>query len=112
MNNFEIGIDIVENKRFINKEKLIKRFLSLREHEKISEFSNVDDALAYISGRWAAKEAIVKATKNKYLLKQIEILNSSTGEPMVFISGEENKKIKISISHEKNYTVALCFFII
>lgn len=107
MDNSSLGVDIVENKR-INSKKFIKRFLSEKEYEKFLSFSDKKVALNFARGRWAAKEAIIKATNKLYSIREIEIFNEDNGNLIVFLRKEYNKKCKVSISHEKKYTVAIC----
>lgn len=76
-----------------------------------------------IAGRFAAKEAVVKAfgsAKEKPLiLNEIEILNEKDGSPRVSLTGKAAKlktalKVKdvmLSISHSKNYAVASAIII-
>lgn len=95
-----IGCDIVENKRLKNKKQsFINYVLTNKEQEEYQK-----KGLPYLTGRFAAKEAIMKCLKNTKELTylDIEILNNKDGEPITNI-----KNIKLSISHEKNYTIAV-----
>ena len=99
-----IGCDIVENKRFKNKDK---RFIELVLTKKEIEEYKVK-GLNYLCGRFAAKEAIMKAlpiTKKLNFL-DFEILNDKNGKPICNL-----KNVAISISHEKNYTIATALYI-
>lgn len=92
-----IGCDIVEIKRFKkNLNGFVRKILS--DAEQI-EYDKSPNKIQYIAGRWAAKEAIFKASK----IKNAIVLNNSDGSPYVF----DDSKIKISISHEKNYAIAV-----
>lgn len=99
-----IGIDIVENKRLENKsERFIDLVLTPKEKELYRE-----NGLLFLCGRYACKEAVMKAlpnTKNLSML-DIEILKNKDGEPTCNIEG-----IKVSISHEKKYTTATALYI-
>ncbi len=58
-----LGCDIVKVSRFKNNlSKLANKILSESE---IVEFNKATNKIQYIAGRWAAKEAIFKATGNK-----------------------------------------------
>lgn len=92
-----IGIDIVEHNRI--KLKIAAKILTINEYQ---EFNNSKQQLQYLASRFAIKEAIIKATDNKYYLKDIEITNSKTGKPQSNI-----KNIHISITHEQNYSAAV-----
>ena len=110
-----IGTDIVSLKR-INQVRLkhigfSKRILTPNE-EKLY-LKNLD--LAFLAGRFAAKEAISKALGvgiGKLSWQNIEILPNALGKPEVsFIGNVEDLALKntivhLSISHEKDYAVA------
>lgn len=96
-----VGCDIVKNSRFErNLDRLASNILTTLE---IDEFNNSINKIQYIAGRWAAKEAIFKATGNK----RMTVLNDQTGIPYVL----GNSNIKISISHEKEYSMAIALMI-
>ncbi len=96
-----IGIDIVENYRLKNKNQdFIDLILTKKEQEEYKK-----RGFHYLYGRFAVKEAIMKAlpnTKNLNFL-DFEILTNNDGSPYVV----NHSNICISISHEKNYTVAI-----
>ena len=95
-----IGIDIVENKRLKHKKKgFIDYVLTKKEQDEFNK-----KGYLYLCGRFAVKEAIMKALPNtkEYNFLDFEILTKDDGSPYVV----KNDNIKISISHEKNYTVA------
>lgn len=97
-----IGCDIVENKRLKNKnQRFIELVLTKNEQKEYKE-----KGLTYLTGRFAAKEAIMKCLNNTKELtyQDIEILNDKNGKPITNI-----KNIELSISHEKNYTIAVAF---
>ena len=100
-----VGIDIVENKRLLNRNE---RFIDLvlTGKEKIEYQKR---GLTYLCGRFSAKEAIMKALNNTKKLNflDIEILTNKDGSP--YCTNIQN--IKITISHEKNYTIACAIII-
>ena len=75
--------------------------------------------ISYCAGRWAAKEAAAKALGTgigeSCAFNEIEILYDPAGRPVMTISGSAAatagafgvSEIKVSISHEKNYAVAV-----
>ena len=63
--------------------------------------------LVSFAGKFCAKEAIIKALKEKYSMKEIEIRNQPDGKIKVFINGKERKDIYCSISHTNEYAVGL-----
>ncbi len=110
-----IGIDIVSNER-IRKiyEKFGEKFLRKVFTEKEIEYCfQYKDPIPHLAGRFAVKEAVIKALgKPKGLNpKSVEVIKSSSGMPLTFIRGWEDQKFIISISHEKKYTVALALLI-
>jgi len=109
-----VGIDIEKVDRFkdFNKTKL-SRIFTKQEIEYCFSFSN---PLPHIAGIWCAKEAFVKAMKNKQIpLKDIEIMHDKTGAPFVHISKKleqffcENNAsfVDVSISHTETDAVAV-----
>lgn len=96
-----IGCDIVENKRLQNKNQ---RFIDLVLTKK-EQLEYKEKGILYLCGRFAAKEAIMKALPNTktYHFLDFEILTDINGTPYC----TNNKNIKISISHEKKYTMAV-----
>ena len=109
-----VGIDIVEIKRFIDFTdksdiQLLKMFTA-SELDYCFEKTPPSNSLA---GKFAAKEAIKKILINQGMsishLKEIEILNDKNGKPFVNSSLLEriNGKIKISISHDGGFAIAI-----
>lgn len=109
-----IGIDIEEVVRFqrlINsKPKLLLKMFSTYEWEYASK-KQIAQTLA---GIWCAKEAVVKAlSQNGFSvsIQNIEIKHNADGVPYVSEIHKLNfdlNKIKISISHTKNFATAVC----
>jgi len=112
----EVGVDIVDLDR-IQKVyarygmKFLQRFLS---EEEIAVCLHKPQVIASIAGRFAAKEAIVKALgtgiSGKVHWKSFEIFNDERGRPFVrpaeadcFPSG---CSMKISIAHDRHSAVA------
>lgn len=98
----EVGVDIVDHKR-INL-KIAKKILTSKEEEQMQGISNDDAKIEYLASRFAAKEAIVKATNKKYTFQEIEVLRTNS-QVKVNIEG-----IKISLSHEKDMSIAFCIY--
>ena len=113
-----IGLDIVEVER-IRKDiaqygdKFINRILSEKEIESYDKRFDKD---LFLAGRFAAKEAIIKAL-GKFLTDRppytdLQVLNDNTGQPYFKLTDEILLKLKktvilLSISHEKNYAAAM-----
>lgn len=96
-----IGCDIVENKRLQNKDQ---RFIDLVLTKK-EQIEYKKRGFLYLCGRFAVKEAIMKALPNTktYHFLDFEILTNEDGQS--YCTNLEN--MKISISHEKKYTIAI-----
>lgn len=104
------GIDIIEVdrlKKAIDKwgDSILKRIFTKKELAcaKTRKFD-----IQHLAGRFAAKEAVLKALSNSQLaLKDIEILNNGDGKPICrLISKGRYPKVVLSISHAKDYAVA------
>lgn len=116
-----VGSDIVQHDKNI---KLLKwdaegnfpnRILSSQE---LVIFNNHHSKDNFIAGRFAAKEAVLKCLgtgmKDGISLKDIEIINSKSGKPNVYLFGEVKSicesvginKWHITISHSENFTIA------
>jgi len=108
-----IGIDIVEFNQIKDKinEKFIDRILSEEEKKRYNSISNKQRKLEYISGRFAAKEAYTKVYKKfeePLNFVDVEVLNDEFGAPCIVTKYKPEDKILVSISHSKNYVVAIC----
>lgn len=98
----EIGIDIALISDFVGKdEHFFRCFLQKNEYAIFASFNSEKRKSEYAAGRWAAKEAIFKATQDLNYLKY-EILNDEKGSPYVYDCPE----LKVSISHDGEYAVA------
>lgn len=101
------GIDIIENIRIEKKLSIgfIKQVLTDNEIS-VYELKKGNKKLEYLCGRFAAKEAIIKCVsdfENPHML-EIEIMNNEVGKPIVKF---KDYNISLSISHEKNYSIAI-----
>ncbi len=117
-----IGLDIVEVARIaadIEKygQRFIDRILSDREKALLAERH---DQVQFLAGRFAAKEAVVKALRpfldDRPAWPMIQILRTEDGAPELVLPSEiENclggAKCMLSLSHEKHYAVAVAVFV-
>ncbi len=99
-----IGTDIVSRKR-IEDSNVELKFLN-EDERSILDSLDGEERLDFISGRWAAKESIIKASNKEIMYYEISVLKEDNGAPLVLINGKRDENIKVSISHEKDYTVA------
>ncbi|MDD3049232.1 MAG: holo-ACP synthase [Bacilli bacterium] len=98
-----IGCDIIQISRLrMNPDALGKRILTTTEYQ-IYEAYQGNRRLEYLAGRFAAKEAIIKALDKKKVLSEIEILNDDMGKLVCDIKGYA---IHVSIAHEIEYAIA------
>ena len=121
MKIFGIGIDIVDNNRFkklIKKTKFVNRICSSKERNNLKKKNN---KISYLSKRFSAKEAFVKALgsgfRNELCFNDISILNDKKGKPYFLFNQKirnilKNKyklnkfKVYLSLSDEKKYSVS------
>ena len=82
------------NKVFTDKEKLIA--------------SNILDPINFYATRFAAKEAIMKATSVKYDFREIEIDKAGDGSPIPRILTNKDIEIELSLSFDNDYAIAFC----
>jgi len=111
------GIDIVEIDRITKaagKERFLEKIFSDAE---INIFEACRYRMETVAGRFAAKEAVLKALGyglGDMPMRCIEVLRAPSGQPVVELTGEAQKKaeemgvkrLHISISHSARYAVA------
>lgn len=117
MPNLRTGIDLVEISRLENLNPAIrKRFLE-RVFTPV-ELAEAQGRWDTLSGRFAAKEAVVKALGcgiGPVTWQEVEILRGEQGEPVLILHGEAQRRAgalhlsawSISISHTRAYAVAM-----
>lgn len=113
------GVDIVKNQRIADLiDKYGENFLKRIYREKeINYCSSRAQATASFAARYAAKEALFKALgtgmrKNSW--QDIEVVNNELGKPEIKLFGKtadyaaqlEVENIFLSMSHEKDYSIA------
>jgi len=115
--NSSIGVDIVDKRRI---GELLQKFgdklpLRVLGADELTVFEQRSDQTEFLAGRFAAKEALIKALggllEQRPPYNEIQILPDQSGQPVVrFTSGSaalEGYSFQVSISHEKNYAVAM-----
>lgn len=95
-----IGVDIVSLERLkLSYLSVASRILSLRELEELALRTSEKEKIEYVGGRFASKEAYIKASGNKSAsYKDIEILNDESGRPHLYYQEEEIGEV--SIAHD------------
>lgn len=119
------GIDIVYNKRIsknVYNLNFIKRILSIDEIKIYYKISNYKRKVEFLAGRFAAKEAISKSFSFKINFNLISIFTNEvifldkyyifTKISNIFGKNIRDFLVKVSISHEKEFTVANSILII
>ncbi len=116
-----LGTDIVEISRIkkaVEKggEAFLQKVYTCREISAYKERNR--SGFAYLSGRWAAKEALAKALGcgigENCSLTDVDIIETASGAPALILSGNAKKyagnlgvnNIFVTISHEECYAVA------
>ena len=120
-----VGVDIVDNYRI---SKSIKNKLFLKRiytNQEISFSKKIKNKTLFFAKRFAAKEAFVKSLgtgfRKNLNFKDISIKNNRLGKPSFYITKKIKNLIKkkfktnsfnffLSISDEKNYSVAFVVF--
>jgi holo-[acyl-carrier protein] synthase len=114
------GIDLVECSRIAkvlenHGQRFLNRVLTPAERELAKRYKA---PVPFITGRWAAKEAILKMIgtgwRGKIAWTDIEILPDDLGQPVVTLSGETARiagqkgidRVLLSITHTDHHAVA------
>lgn len=114
-----VGIDLMEVEKI---EKDIRSNIYLRKvftETEITECKSVLNSAERFAGRFAAKEAFMKAIgkgiRQEVWFTQIEVLNRENGQPYIQANGEAAtslialgiKNIHVSITHTKHHAAAV-----
>lgn len=107
------GVDVIELSRF---RKTLKRwgqpFLRrVYTEEELRRAKQRRDAIGFLAGRFAAKEAVVKAMSqvdpnHPLTMQQIEIRNDALGRPFVLVNHRLAARVYVSLSHSTTTAVA------
>ena len=112
-----IGTDLVENRRlerWLKQPHLMSRYFTEQEHADVAASAHPAAALAV---RFAAKEAFGKAVGTGLRglqLRHIETQKNEQGKPALILTGTAlealnrvgARAVHLSLSHEKEYSVA------
>lgn len=104
-----IGVDICKNSRL--NEKLIKKILTEPEIEKYNSFGSLNRKNTYLAGRFAIKEALIKAFSKidmVFSFRDFTVLNDEFNRPFLKNDFSSMFSIHLSISHEEDYSVGFC----
>ena len=106
-----IGIDVQELSKFDKaNNRLLKKIFTSKELKNLE-----NNGKQHICGLFSAKEAVIKACNpfKKLHFKDIEILHNKDGSPYAAVRKHKrinSKNLKISISHSKDYAVAVAIY--
>jgi len=107
LENFGIGIDIIEIKRFQEKpfEKNMYFYKKIFTESEIKYCLNKKNSAEEFASKFAIKEAVIKSIK-----KQIELFNIITdheySKPVVSLKNDKTYKFLVSSTHERLFAVA------
>ncbi len=103
-----IGIDIVNIERFRNKEYKKNKFF----YEKIFTNSEIKYCLSFtnnsehFAGKFAIKEAVKKSINEKLSFKEI-VTSHNLSKPQVILKKKLNYNFLVSVSHERDFAIAM-----
>ena len=119
------GVDIIENRRIKNSIKNKKFINRIYSNSEINDSKKINNKTNFFAKRFAAKEAFVKAIgtgfRQSINFNDIEIKNNKQGKPLINLSENiksilkikfniKKYKIFLSLSDEKNYSIAYVIF--
>lgn len=100
----KVGVDMVKIDRIDNEEKMANFILS---DDEMKIYTNKSNKKEFLAGRFAAKEAFLKANKKglgEIPFKSIEVLYLDSGAPYIRYG---DAHYEVSITHEKEYAMAV-----
>ena len=110
LDKFGVGIDIIKisrfkNKPYISNKNFYKKLFSDSEIKYCLKYKN---HAPHFSGKFAVKEALIKAINEKISLREIETYYKNS-KPMVKVKSTLDKKYNflISVSHENDFAIAV-----
>ncbi len=104
-----IGTDLVKIERL--QEKHLKKILTTPEIMLYESFSSETRKQEFLAGRFALKEAIIKAVTTPELVIQfqdITILPNEFGKPLVTCEKLPHLIFHVSLAHERDYAIGFC----
>lgn len=109
-----LGTDIIEIDRIqhvlAKHPHFVERILSAEEQKQFYSYQHLDRRHAYLAGRFAAKEAFIKAVASaeakRIPFHSLSIINTSEGEPRMVAGPVLYPEVVVSISHSRDYAMA------
>ena len=104
-----LGVDIVDIRRIREAARRRPNFLPrVFTPEEIAYCRTKSDPWPHFAVRFAAKEAVWKAAGMKGIfLRDISVARDDSGRPRALIRGRKKPGIEISLSHSRDYAVAV-----
>ena len=106
---YGIGTDIIDIDRFKSKplEKNLNFYKKIFSDSEIKYCKKFRSSYEHFAGKFAIKEAVIKAIPEK--ISFLDICTShSKNKPKILLNNELNRKYRflVSVSHEKNYAIS------
>jgi holo-[acyl-carrier protein] synthase len=101
-----IGTDVVAIERISLEDAFVKRILTTEEQQLFFNITNTERRQEFLAGRFAAKEALMKALGTgigRSSFQDFVILPNELGQPHCHIPGVQ---VHLSISHDAGVAVA------
>lgn len=107
-----LGIDMVSFDELTPRisEGFIERILSSEEMKLFNKITNPERKIAFLAGRFAGKEAFVKAHQafaEPLNFKDVSILPNGQGAPVIQCDKVPTEGLQISISHTQSHAIAI-----
>ncbi|WP_368487066.1 holo-ACP synthase [Spiroplasma sp. DGKH1] len=103
-----VGIDIIKNKRIKVNDQFASKILAEKEFQYYSSVDSKTRQREYLAGRWAVKEALIKALEYNFPLNTVCIATGDDNKLKVTgLNLAENEFLNISLSHEEEYSVGI-----
>ena len=102
-----IGTDVVAIERITLEEAFVKRILTTEEQQLFFDITNTERRQDFLAGRFAAKEALMKALGTgigRSSFQDFNIIPNEYGQPLCTIPGVQ---VHLSISHDAGVAVAV-----
>lgn len=116
-----IGVDICDIRKLKTAIKRNSKFVTrVFSDAEIKYCKTKKNNILHFAGKFAAKEAFIKAVSNKSIkLPDIEIINDKNGRPDIkltqkikqILKKKKAKRINLSISHTDSTAVAVCIIL-
>ena len=108
-----IGTDVIEIERIGKAMRRFPRFVGrILTPAELDAMALRPDPIAFVAGRFAAKEATAKALRGRFGWQDLEILSDGEGAPRVVLHGHakaayDGAEVALSISHSRTIATAV-----